>query len=117
MTDFDTLVADAGAVLTLTERFPTSYNRLMVRGWTDYARLALLRKKLPDPSLYALAGELFRHALSVLGDYVGRPEALRYADGKLVELASKRLEERAVALKILPKLEDVAVADTREAGR
>lgn len=102
-------------ILQTLEKFPTSYNEAVLRGWARYTQRAFIKMFLrEDAELTAAADDLVREMTTTVESYLDKQETFRKFDVESIEKKALRVQDRIVALGLLPKLDDLTLDDVRE---
>lgn len=104
-----------GWILQTLEAFPVSYNEAMVRGWACYSKRALIKMFLrEDEELSAAVDDLVREMTITVEKYLDNKDEFRKLDPEPIEKKALRVQDRIVALGLLPKLDDLTLDDVIE---
>lgn len=101
-------------ILETLEKFPTSYNEAVLRGWACYTKRAFIKMFLrEDEELTVAADDLVREMTTTVESYLDNQERFRKLDVESIEKKALRVQDRIVALGLLPKLDDLTLDDVK----
>lgn len=104
----------AGIVETM-RAFPVSYNEAMVSGWAAYTKRAFIKMFLrEDEELNAAADDLVREMTATIESFMDKQDTFLKFNVDVIEKKAFRVQDRIVALGLLPKLDDLTLDDVME---